>query len=43
LVIATGNVGHFLSENPEEINTYLSSDAGVSWKEVIKLKLSIKN
>jgi len=36
LVIATGVVGHYLEEKPDQINTYLSRDAGLSWMEVAK-------
>lgn len=36
LVLANGNVGNYLSHSPESINTYLSRDAGLTWKEVRK-------
>jgi len=34
--MATGNVGDFLSFRADEVNTYLSRDAGLSWFEVKK-------
>lgn len=36
VVLANGNVGKFLSHNPEEISTFLSRDGGLSWFEVRK-------
>eukprot|EP01017_Pseudomicrothorax_dubius_P047392 TRINITY_DN8513_c0_g1_i1.p1 TRINITY_DN8513_c0_g1~~TRINITY_DN8513_c0_g1_i1.p1 ORF type:complete len:788 (-),score=111.71 TRINITY_DN8513_c0_g1_i1:1083-3446(-) len=36
LLIANGNVGTFLSNNPEDINTYISRDGGRTWKELAK-------
>ena len=36
LIMATGNVGTYLSDNEDEINTYFSRDAGLSWDEVAK-------
>lgn len=36
VVIATGNVGKYLSGRKGEVNTYLSRDGGRSWKEVMK-------
>lgn len=35
IIIGTGNVGSYLSNNPDEINTYLSRDAGLTWFEVL--------
>ena len=32
--MATGNVGDYLSEREDEINTYLSRDGGLTWSEV---------
>ena len=34
LIMATGNIGTSLSDNEDEINTYFSRDAGLSWDEV---------
>ncbi len=34
LILATGNVGFYLSNKAEEINTYLSRDGGHNWMEV---------
>lgn len=36
LILATGNVGKFLSYKEDELSTYLSRDGGVSWTEVRK-------
>ena len=36
LVMATGNVGRFLSNVPGSTNTYFSRDAGLSWEEVAR-------
>jgi len=36
IIIATGNVGNYLSNRKDEINTYLSRDAGLTWFEVMK-------
>lgn len=36
LVMGTGNVGKYLSNRPDQVNTYLSRDAGLSWYEVKK-------
>jgi hypothetical protein len=36
IVIGNGNVGKFLTNNPEEISTFLSRDGGLSWFEVRK-------
>jgi hypothetical protein len=36
LIMATGNIGTSLSDNQDEINTYFSRDAGLSWFEVAK-------
>ena len=38
IVISNGNVGKYLSNNEEELSTFLSRDGGLSWFEV---KLSI--
>ena len=37
IILGTGNVGSYLSNRKDEINTYLSRDAGLTWFEVIKL------
>jgi len=34
LVMATGNVGNYLLLEPEEVNTFLSIDAGLSWAQM---------
>ena len=34
LIIATGNVGDYLSTRADEINTFLSRDGGLTWAEV---------
>ena len=36
IVLANGNVGPSLLHNKESVNTYISRDAGFSWKEVKK-------
>ena len=36
LIMATGNIGTSLSDNGDEINTYFSRDAGLTWDEVAK-------
>lgn len=36
LVIATGNIGEYLQQRKDEINTYLSRDGGYSWEEIAK-------
>jgi hypothetical protein len=36
IVIGTGNVGSHLANREDEINTYLSRDAGLSWFEIKK-------
>ena len=36
ILIATGNVGNFLSFRADEVNTYLSRDAGLTWFEIAK-------
>ena len=38
ILIGTGNVGNYLSNRKDEINTYLSRDAGLTWFEVIYSK-----
>lgn len=35
LVVGTGNVGATLDPSPEEINTYLSRDGGLTWLELL--------
>ena len=35
IILGTGNVGYHLANRPDEVNTYLSRDAGKSWFEVI--------
>lgn len=37
IVLANGNVGSYLSHAKESVNTYLSRDAGFSWKQVMQL------
>ena len=36
LIIATGNVGKYLSTKRDKANTFLSLDGGLSWKEIRK-------
>lgn len=36
LVLATGNIGKFLSYQEDELNTYMSRDGGVTWAEIRK-------
>ena len=36
IIIATGNVGEYLSQNHYDYNTYMSQDGGVSWIEIAK-------
>lgn len=36
LLIGTGNVGYYLQNKADEINTYLSRDAGLTWSEIAK-------
>ena len=36
IVMATGNVGRYLSYKEDELNTYLSRDGGLTWIEVKK-------
>jgi hypothetical protein len=36
MILATGNVGEFLSFDETTVNTYLSRDGGQSWAEVTK-------
>mmetsp|Transcript_42694 Transcript_42694/g.68664 ORF Transcript_42694/g.68664 Transcript_42694/m.68664 type:complete len:874 (+) Transcript_42694:54-2675(+) len=36
VILATGNVGEFLSYDAQSVNTYLSRDAGVTWEEILK-------
>jgi len=34
VILGTGNVGAHLSNKPDEVNTYLSRDGGLTWNEV---------
>lgn len=34
IILATGNVGNYLSNNQDDLRTYLSTDGGHTWKEV---------
>lgn len=36
IIIGVGNVGLYLSDDPEDINTYLSRDGGHTWFEIKK-------
>ena len=36
MIIGTGNVGAYLSNRADEVNTYLSRDGGLKWFEVKK-------
>lgn len=31
LIIGTGNIGQFLENRSDQVNTYLSRDAGLTW------------
>jgi sortilin len=39
VILATGNVGEFLSSDANSVNTFLSRDAGVTWEEILKVGL----
>ena len=36
LIIATGNVGKYLSTKRDKVNTFLSTDGGHTWREIRK-------
>ena len=36
IIIGIGNVGKKLSTKSDDLNTYLSTDGGISWKEISK-------
>jgi len=36
IILANGNVGEYLSKDPEDISTFLSRDGGLNWFEVRK-------
>jgi hypothetical protein len=36
IIVATGNVGNALSDRTDEVNTFFSRDAGLTWQEVAK-------
>ena len=36
VILATGNVGEFLSNDANSVNTYMSRDAGVTWEEILQ-------
>eukprot|EP00741_Cyanophora_paradoxa_P012663 tig00020614_g12234.t1 len=36
IVIATGNVGSYLQDRDEQVNTFLSRDGGLTWTEIAK-------
>ncbi len=36
VILATGNVGQYLSADANLVNTYLSRDAGSTWEEILK-------
>ena len=36
IILATGNVGEFLTNDAQRVNTYISRDAGASWEEILK-------
>jgi len=36
LVIGNGNVGEFLSSDPNQVGTFLSNNGGITWKELAK-------
>ena len=35
ILMGTGNTGKFLSNRPDQVNTYLSRDSGLTWYEVL--------
>jgi len=41
ILFGTGNVGSYLSNRKDEINTYLSRDAGLTWFEVLIIIYSL--
>ncbi len=36
MIIGTGSVGYHLATRPDEINTYISRNGGLSWVELAK-------
>lgn len=36
IIVATGSVGKYLSTRPDQVNTYLSRDGGLTWYEIHK-------
>lgn len=36
IIISTGNVGDYLRMEPDDVNTYISRDAGITWEETKK-------
>eukprot|EP00297_Palpitomonas_bilix_P001596 CAMPEP_0113910008 /NCGR_PEP_ID=MMETSP0780_2-20120614/27236_1 /TAXON_ID=652834 /ORGANISM="Palpitomonas bilix" /LENGTH=930 /DNA_ID=CAMNT_0000906015 /DNA_START=87 /DNA_END=2879 /DNA_ORIENTATION=+ /assembly_acc=CAM_ASM_000599 len=34
LIVATGNVGHHVHDNDDEVNTYFSRDGGLTWSKI---------
>lgn len=35
-MIGTGNIGQYLSDKPDEINTYISIDGGRNWDQIAR-------
>eukprot|EP00340_Litonotus_pictus_P010852 CAMPEP_0170536632 /NCGR_PEP_ID=MMETSP0209-20121228/102255_1 /TAXON_ID=665100 ORGANISM="Litonotus pictus, Strain P1" /NCGR_SAMPLE_ID=MMETSP0209 /ASSEMBLY_ACC=CAM_ASM_000301 /LENGTH=929 /DNA_ID=CAMNT_0010838013 /DNA_START=135 /DNA_END=2920 /DNA_ORIENTATION=+ len=36
LIIANGNIGRYLTNEKEHVNTYISRDGGFNWKEILQ-------
>ncbi|CAD8059049.1 unnamed protein product [Paramecium primaurelia] len=36
LILGTGNIGKYLSYRPDQVNTYMSRDGGLTWFEIAK-------
>lgn len=36
IILGTGNVGSHLANRPDEVNTYMSRDGGLTWQEIRK-------
>lgn len=34
ILIAVGSVGHYLSNNPQELSTFVSEDGGLTWRHI---------
>lgn len=42
IIMGTGNVGKYLASRPDQVNTYLSRDSGLTWFEVILILINKK-